>query len=721
MKPTKSTSPPVEHRVQEEPHGGSGRWHSDRRSSATMQASSRVESPHPTIVADVNGKVVSVNSFAAFLLQREDQDVRGWNVEDLLGFPIEDPARMGDSQAAMASRANGALSTIPGDARRRDGTIFPVEVTCARFFYGESQFLIIHFCDVSARHATESRLRQLSSALEQTAELAVIVDAQGIVLFVNRAFETVSGFSRGAVVGKTMEILRLDSHDPAFYAELWATLTSGKVFQGEIVSRNAKGELYVVEQQIAPFTDKVTGIKYYIATGRDVTERRFRDPLTGLPSRAAFIERVSQSIARNERNQTSRPFALGFVDLDRFRNVNDGHGTLIGDQVLVEIAHRIRRTVRKIDAVAHVSHLERDEFAILFEDLRACEDVRRIGERILNAIREPVVLPSGSTLVVGASIGFALATRNDTGAEALLRDAETAMRRAKTTPDDPCQVFDLEMHERARNRLQLETDLRAGLVRREFVLHYQPIVSLQTGQITSCEALVRWQHPTRGFISPLEFIEIAEESGLIVPLGRLILEMACGQAQSWRTRTVGNVSVAVNISPRQLAEGQLLETVQCCLAATGLAPELLKLEITESVAARKPTETIAVLRALRDIGVQLLMDDFGTGYSSLSRLAGFPLHKLKIDRSFVTRLPNSPHDGAIASTIVTMAHGLGLEVIAEGVETLDQAYFLRSIGCEEMQGYLFSKPVEATAFAQLLRSEKRLSLDSDPNVKLPLP
>ncbi|MGE5788996.1 MAG: putative bifunctional diguanylate cyclase/phosphodiesterase [Myxococcales bacterium] len=711
MMPPKTSPPFADREVVEHLKSASGRWQTDGRSSATMQATSRVESPHPTIVADETGRVVSINAFAACVLQREEENVCGWRIEDLLGFKLGLFELHPDQIAAPASEATGALSTIPGHARRRDGSTFPVEVTCAAFYHQSSQFIIVHFCDVSARHAAEARLRQLSTALEQTAEHAVITDSNGVVLYVNRAFESASGFSRSAVVGQNMDLLKAETQDPSSYAELWSTLANGRVFQGELVNRNAQGQPYVVEEQIAPFMDSVTGETYYIATGRDVTERRFRDPLTGLPSRAAFMENVSRSIARSERQLTTRPFALGFIDLDRFRNINDAHGTDIGNHVLLEVAFRIRHAVRRVDLVAHVSHLERDEFAVLLEDLRAVEDARRIGQRILDAIREPIQLPSGNTVVVNASIGFALATNAQVTPEVLLHDAETAMRRAKATPDDACQVFDLAMHERARNRLQLEAELRGGIARREFVLHYQPIVSLFTGEITSCEALVRWQHPTRGFVPPLDFIEIAEESGLIVPLGQLILETACGQARRWRDLGTAGLSVAVNISTRQLTEGQLVETVRQCLQCSGLTPEMLKLEITESVAARKPAETIATLNELRDLGVQLLMDDFGTGYSSLSRLSGFPLHKLKIDRSFVTHLPHNAQDEAIASTIVAMAHGLGLEVIAEGVETVEQARFLRSIGCEEMQGYLFSKAVEASAFTQLLQSGKRLNLD----------
>lgn len=685
----------------------SGRWLTDERNSAVMFASTRVDSPHPTVVLDDQHKVISMNAFAALVLQRQDEDLRGWLVQDLLGFAIGPPSPTSDDLVPSSSNANAAQSTISERARRRDGTTFPVEVTCSQLHCQAQRFTIIHFCDVSARHAAETRLRQLSSALEQIADHAVIADSSGIVLYVNRAFEELTGIARDTAIGKTMDIIKSGKHDDAFYADLWAALRSGSVFRGELVNRNARGDLYVDEQRISPFVDEETGVTYYIATGRDVTERRFRDPLTGLPTRAGMIDRVSQAVARAERQPTTSRFAVVFIDLDRFQNVNDAHGHSAGDHVLVETGRRIRQTVRKVDSVAQVSHLDRDEFAVLLEDLRNLEDVRLVAQRLIEAIREPIDLPDGPSIVITASIGIASQTVDHDSPETILRDAEIAMRRANATPDEPCQVFDLAMHERAHNRLRLETELRSALSRDEFVLHYQPIVSLASGQITSCEALVRWNHPTRGFVPPLDFIGIAEETGLIVPLGQLVLEKACRQARAWQSMGLGELSVAVNVATRQLTEGQLVDTVKRILSATGLAPRLLKIEITESAAASNADIAIAVLHALRQLGVELLIDDFGTGYSSLSRLTRFPLNKLKIDRSFVMKIPDSRHDNAVASTIVAMAHSLGLGVIAEGVETHDQAAFLHSIGCEEMQGYLFSKPVVASEFELLLRSDKR--------------
>ncbi len=683
-------------------------WHANERQSAVLPMA-MVESSHPTVVVDYKGKVVSMNLLAAELLMRQTDDVHGWPVEELLGITIEailNPTR------DLSEDSNGARSTISEKVRRRDGSMVPVEITCAHFHFRAQRFTVIHFCDVSKRHANDTRLRQLSLAFEQIADHAVITDYKGTILYVNGAFEEVTGHSRASAVGNTMHLVKSGKHEPSFYAELWATLRSGRAFRAEFVNRNSRGDLYIDEQSIAPFVDDETDTTYYIATGRDVTERRLRDPLTGLPTRAALVDRVAQAIARFERNPQTHPFAVAFIDIDRFKSVNDAHGISGGDQILIEIGSRIRSSVRKVDAVAQVSHLDRDEFAVLLEEPRGIEDVRRVALRLLDAIREPITLTDGATVVVTASIGIASANEKHRVPETLLQDAETAMRRAKATPDEPCQVLDPKMHERAQNRLRFESDMRAALKRDEFILHYQPIVSLVTGIITSCEALVRWIHPSRGFIPPLDFIGIAEETGLIVALGQIVLEKACRQARAWHEMGLGPISVAVNVSARQLSEGHFVETVRRTLDTSELDPHLLKIEITESGAANNPDAAIAVLRGLKDLGVELLIDDFGTGFSSLSRLTRFPLNKLKIDRSFVMNIPDNGHDSTVASTIVAMAHSLGLQVIAEGVETTDQAAFLRFIGCEEMQGYLFSKPVVASEFERLLRDGKRMSLEN---------
>jgi diguanylate cyclase (GGDEF)-like protein/PAS domain S-box-containing protein len=652
-----------------------------------------------------------MNYPASVALQRQGENPGELMLEELLGFSS---ASLNLSADELTSQQNAIspASTFLRQIQRKDGSFFRAEVTCAQFSCQAQRFTIIHFCDVSTCSAAATRLQLISSALEQIADHAVITDANGTILYVNRAFQEGTGFARSEAVGKPISIIKSGRHGAVFYSDLWSTLRSGEVFRGEMVNRRAQGDLYVTEQVISPFVDPDTGATFYIATGRDITERRFRDPLTGLPTRTALVDRLAQSIARAERSPNTSHFALAFIDLDRFKDINDAHGNLLGDQVLLEVACRIRTTVRKVDAVAQVSRLDRDEFAVLLEDLRNDTDVRCAIQRVIDAIREPIVFPGGPSIVVAASVGIASLTAEHRTPETLLQDAETAMRRAKATPDEPCQVFDLVMHKRAQNRLRIESELRTALARDEFVLHYQPIVSLLSGRITSCEALVRWIHPTRGFVPPLEFIGIAEESGLIIALGQQVIEKACKQARSWQAMGFADLSVAVNVSTRQFSEGQLLDRVETTLKATGLAPSLLKIEITESAAATNPEGAVRILSGLKSLGVELLIDDFGTGYSSLSRLTQFPLNKLKIDRAFVMQISENDHDNAVASTIVAMAHSLGLGVIAEGVETQNQATFLRSIRCEEMQGYLFSKPVAASDFEHLLRTDKRLSVDA---------
>jgi len=689
----------------------SGRWTIDERCRVTLPTNVRVDSPHPTVVVDSGGNVISANALARTMLGREGEDLSGWSFEKLVGFAAPLPHHCATMDPDDGDLAILSPSTFAERVQQANGSRLAVEVSCSHIQTDNECYTLIHLCDVSRRHEAAVRLQQLSSALEQIDDHAVITDFAGIILYVNRAFEEVSGYKREFAIGKTMNIVKSGKHDQAFYLNLWRILRAGEVFRGEIVNRNARGDLYIDEQRISPFTDGRTGDTYYIATGRDVTERRFRDPLTGLPTRAALLDRIEHAATRDARHPS--PYGLVFLDLDRFRTVNAAHGVGAGDAVLVEVGDRIRHTIRKLDSVAQVSHLDRDEFAILLEELHGIEDARRVAQRLLDAISAPVTLANGDRVVVTASIGIALPTSKETSPEALLLEAESAMRRAKAMPDDPCQVFDLAMHQRAQARLRLETELRSAVFGCELVLEYQPIVSLHTGQITGCEALVRWDHPTRGRLQPTEFIPVAEETGCIVSLGEQVLMLACREASAWRRLRTQPIAVAVNVSVRQLIDEKFVRTVERTLDEARLPPELLKLEVTESAVAQDPDRVIDVLQQLKGLGVQLLIDDFGTGHSSLNRLTQFPIDKLKIDRSFVWQLPQNPHACAVASTIIAMAHSLRMGVIAEGVETIEQALFLRKLTCQEMQGFLFSKPVSATDFERLVATGQLLELPAE--------
>jgi diguanylate cyclase (GGDEF)-like protein/PAS domain S-box-containing protein len=437
----------------------------------------------------------------------------------------------------------------------------------------------------------------------------------------------------------------------------------------------------------------------------DITRGKVVDVLTGLPNRVLFNDRLSRSFERARRRK-DKTFALIFLDLDSFKLINDSLGHMIGDQLLVAIAGRLEDTLRTSDSVARlgrshtIARLGGDEFTILLEEISSAFDATRVAERIANDLAVPFVV-AGQELFPTASIGIALYNSSYQSPEELMRDADTAMYSAKALGKGRYEIFDANMRANAIARLQLETELRRGIERREFENYYQVIVSMNTGRIWGFEALVRWRHSARGVISPTEFIPVAEETGLIVPLGQWILETACQQMRIWQTRFVDDppLLISVNLSARHFLQSDLVQQCRAVLYETQLSNSSLNIEVTESAMMPDPEAAIELMHQLKDLGIKIALDDFGTGYSSLSYLHRFPLDSLKIDRAFVSRVME---DDEIIRTILTLGRNLGLKVIAEGVETLEQVLKLQELGCEYAQGYYFSVPVNAQEATDLL-------------------
>jgi predicted signal transduction protein with EAL and GGDEF domain len=441
----------------------------------------------------------------------------------------------------------------------------------------------------------------------------------------------------------------------------------------------------------------------------------FHDPLTQLPNRALFLDRLTQCGARFLRHPENK-FAVLFIDIDRFKIVNDGLGHDAGDRLIVAIAERLRRSIRREDLVARpagemaatrqgmedtLARMGGDEFTILLEDIRDSSDSVRVAKRIQQTLASPFLI-DGQEVFTTASIGIALSTTAYSVAEDMLREADTAMHRAKTQGKARCEIFDPAMHVSAVRRLKLETDLRRAIEREEFRVHYQPIVSLLDGRMAGFEALVRWQHPESGLLAPGEFIAVAEETGLIVLIGKWVMREACRQLYAWNQQfpCTTPLTMAVNLSAKQFAQPDLVSQVRQVLLDTGLAPPALKLEITESVIMSDAQRTSRLFDELKALGISLSIDDFGTGYSSLSYLRRFPLNTLKIDRSFISGMDTNRASRQIVETIMTLARNLGMEVVAEGAETAAQVEHLKTLGCEYAQGYFFSPPLDAEAAVQ---------------------
>jgi diguanylate cyclase (GGDEF)-like protein/PAS domain S-box-containing protein len=570
---------------------------------------------------------------------------------------------------------------------------------------------------LDALRESEERFR---SAFDYATIGMAVVSLEGRWVQVNRSLCDILGYAEGELVGERAREIT-DPEDFVGVEEQFAKLVGGRSssHQTEVRYRHKQGREVWGLLGMSVVRDGQGSPLHLIFQVQDITDRKraeerllhdaFHDALTGLPNRALFMDHVKLAIGR-ARRKGERLFAALFLDLDRFKIINDSLGHMVGDQLLVDIARRLEVCLRPGDTVARLGG---DEFTILLEELAGPEDAIEVARRVQEAVSRPFRI-GGHEVFTTASIGIALSGTGYERAEDILRDADTAMYRAKSEGKNRHVVFDTAMHDRAMRLLQLETDLRRAVDRGELYLDYQPIVSLATGEVRSLEALVRWRHPERGVIPPGDFIPVAEETGLIIPLGRWVLREACRQTREWLAGGVigPGVTVSVNLSGRQFSQADLPEQVGAALAESGLPAGNLKLEITESMVMENFETAIGVLRQLRQLGVELSIDDFGTGYSSLSYLHRFPINTLKIDRSFVTRMTDNTENAEIVRTIVTLARSLEMDVVAEGVETTAQLQRLRGLECDFGQGYLFSKPVGAETVSDLMRSADYSALTS---------
>ncbi len=665
---------------------------------------------------DLDGNCTFANTACLKLLGYDDvAELLGKNMHTLTHHTCPDgsshpPEKCYIYQAYRAGKGTHQKDDI---LWRKDGTSIPAECWSHPILRASEIIgCVVTFIDITERKQADAQMTKLSSALEQTADSVVITDNNGIIEYVNPAFEETTGFTRSEALGRKTNIVKSGKHDLAFYKQLWETILKGEVFRDVLINRKKDGSLYYEEESITPLKDSQGNITHFISTGKDITERMqtqerlhylaHHDVLTELPNRVLFMDRLEHALTRARWSQ--RLVAVLFLDMDRFKNINDTLGHDVGDRLLQAFGKRLFGCVREGDTVARLGG---DEFAIVLEDIASVDDVPTTARKILQAFEQPFH-DEGHELFVTGSIGISLYPDDGQDAHALLKNADTAMYRAKDAGRNNYHFYSADMSAKAFERLTLETSLRHALDRQEFLLYYQPQVGLDTSKIVGVEALLRWQHPDLGLVSPTEFISLLEDTGLIVPVGEWVLQTACDQAMVWRNAGFPPINLAVNLSSRQFNTLNLTDVINRVLENSGFDPARLELEITESVIMENAQETIDTLGALGKMGIRFAIDDFGTGYSSLSYLKRFPINTLKIDHSFVRDISSDPDDAAIVTTIVAMAHNLNLMVVAEGVETKDEFAFLRACGCDYMQGYLFSKPVPASAFTVLLEKEQRM-------------
>jgi diguanylate cyclase (GGDEF)-like protein/PAS domain S-box-containing protein len=566
--------------------------------------------------------------------------------------------------------------------------------------------------DMTERERAAEQLRLAGEVFENASEGIVVTDASAAILSVNRAFTAITGYSAEEVSGQNPRFLASGQHDRAFFEGLWGTIAQTGHWQGEVWNRRKDGEAYPQWLSITTVRNDAGEATHHIGVFSDISERkaadervRFlaqHDPLTSLPNRALIMDRLEHALASALRS--GNRVALLFVDLDRFKTVNDSLGHHVGDRLLQHVAERLRECVRETDTVARLGG---DEFLVLLPELRTMQGASDVAEKVLRTLAAPATV-EGHELTISPSIGISVYPTDGANGETLLKNADAAMYHAKERGRNNFQFYTEDMNARALETLTLEKSLRRALAGDELRLHYQPQVDLASGRICGAEALVRWSDPDGNPVPPTRFLSVAEERGLILPLGEWVLREACAQNRRWQDAGLPPLPVAVNVSPQQFRQRDLPGQIRAILDETGLAPAFLELEMTEAVLVPDADVRLDMLRELRDMGLSLAVDDFGTGYSSLSYLSRFPLRKLKVDLSFIRGLDDNPHAAAITRAVIAMARSLDLRVVAEGVENEHQLELLRQLGCDEIQGHLFCPPVTAEALADLLRSERQL-------------
>jgi diguanylate cyclase (GGDEF)-like protein/PAS domain S-box-containing protein len=557
---------------------------------------------------------------------------------------------------------------------------------------------------VQALHENENRFRTL---IEHVSDMVTILDASGIVKYKSPSVERILGYKPEELVGKNF----LEYIHPEDVSRFSVVLgqepgQSGRVTGLELRCRHRNGLWRFLEATLNHLLQDPT-IKGVVLTLRDITDRKldeetirhlaYYDALTGLPNRTLFNDRLTQALAHAHRTQ--QELAVMSLHLDQFKTINDTLGYALGDRLLREITQRLTGCLGEGDTLAHLGN---GEFLLLLPGIGQVQNLEKISQRILEAIEPPFNLDNHEFRIT-VNMGVSFYPSDGETAEVLIKNADAALHRAKLQGKNNYQLYTSTIHAKALERLVMESSLRRALERNELLLYYQPQLSLQTGQIVGAEALVRWQHPTRGLISPMKFVPLAEETGLIVPLGEWVLRSTCTQAKAWQKAGFRPIRVAVNLSARLFKQKNLVENIARILEETELDPRYLELELTESTVMENAEATLTKLQELKAMGIQLSIDDFGTGYSSLSYLRRFSLDTLKIDQSFVQDITTDPDGAVIARLIIDIAHSLKLRVIAEGVETEGQLTFLRAHHCDEIQGYFFSKPLSAGAFTRLLR------------------
>lgn len=576
---------------------------------------------------------------------------------------------------------------------------------------GQAERLIGTASDITQRRRDEDSLRQAAAVFDATQEGVLVTDAEQHIVHCNPAFTRITGYSQTEILGQSPSLLKSGRHDRSFYASLWHALQTRGAWSGEVWNRRKNGEIYPQWQCIRVIHDEQGEISHYVAVFSDISALKrsqreldylaHHDPLSNLPNRLLFTERVEHALERARSDQHSGAVLL--IDLDHFKHINESLSHNIGDLLLKAVGERLSTQLGKRMTLARLGG---DEFGLLDEQCSNAEQAAVMAQRLQNSLTLPFQV-ADKELFITASIGICLYPEDANDVAQVLRNADSALFKAKSSGRENYAFYSQELTTHAHQRVEMASALRHALDRQELRVHYQPLYHLTSRALIGVEALVRWQHPERGLVPPGEFIPIAEETGLIGAIDAWVLQQSCRQMVTWRNAGLELQFVAVNASSRLFSRGELDLRVAEVLRDTGLDPACLELEVTESAVMDDPDAALALLQRLRDLGVRLAIDDFGTGYSSLARLKRLPVHKLKLDQSFVRGLPNDQDDIAITRAVIALGHSMGLKVLAEGIEQADQLDLLCQLGCDHGQGYYFGRPQPAAQLQQTLAQHTR--------------
>lgn len=630
----------------------------------------------------------------------------------------EDRAMVG--QAARLALATGNPFVVTARVQGFDGEYRWFEARGNRHLneYGMPVRFSGIISDKTQQREEEERLRLAATVVDNTAEGVVVTDAHSNILSTNAAFSRLLGYEPSELIGQRPSAFKSGKHDKAFYDDMWANLHRTGHWRGEIWNKRKNGEVFPERMSLSAVKDSFGKTTHYVCMFTDISQEKqreeqlqflaHRDALTGLANRTWFAQELTRLVVAAP--ESGEKLAVILLNLDRFKDVNDSYGHSVGDEVLRHIARQVQLALRPGDLIARMAG---DEIVVLARQLNHADDASDIAERLIRAAAQPWKSPDGFAVVVSVSAGICCFPQHAQNAASLVQGAHAAVYGAKEGKGGSnlwC-FFNEDMTLAARERIALESRLRNALGQGHLQLFYQPQIDIVSGRIVGAEALMRWFDPVEGMISPARFIPVAETTGLIGPLGEWVLEEACRQTQAWHNAGLPAISMAVNVSLHQFLLTDIAGCTRKALQLSGLPAERLELEITESALAERPEEALVVLRKLKEMGLRLAIDDFGTGYSSLAHLKRFPIDVLKIDQSFIRDIPNSADDMAISHAVIAMGQSMGMEVLAEGVETAAQLEFLRQHGCNSYQGYFCSKPVPAADFAMLLEGELQRQRD----------